>query len=834
MKVAPSPVDKTEKYGVTVVADNADEKTLEREIFIPKLKTSNIKLLLDRNSLVNGNTLYLKFKIINEGNEIIDLSKLCTRYYYIDESTNISKQINCDWAQFDNPYGTLKSNITMKSVQNIKPLRKDANAYVEFGFNSSTKQLAPGQEATISARVNNSSWANMIVTNDYSYIGNNKAVQNGYVLWEYMPVYDISDTKNPIFGIEPPIGDNLESNLLVEFKPQQVSGSNCMNLNIKVKNTGVGPISLRDININYYYTNDNEYKQISNINWAGGRIANSWTSITSSTQVSIDELDKVRNDADTCVKISFNDSRVLEYEDYVEVKVQVYNQNWRMGKYDLTNDHSYKDYSINPTDNEWAIGNNIVIMDRNKSLQWGNEPKIIDMTLQMNAKGILWNRMMNLDFRLVNSGDAPINLRDIELKYFYTNDNNAEFSEKILSKTAKINTGNYITDKMEVSIVSISPQNQNELADTYLIITFPQAQGVLEPGENMNIKATIMNNNLFTGYILQNDFSFLPFVNTYDTTQAMNINNVKMMSTDDTSEPIYETNNNTLIIVRLRNQSVVQKGNDPSNITIISRLDKDYLMDAYNKYKRLQDTVNNKYKLSFAGYEFLYDYEIDERKLVNVANQYTPGSNSKVIIITYSIKGIKSQDIGDEGLTIGIGTYIEYGNSRNEFIKNLAERGITPNNSKYIKLYDDILQLYDNYYTNKKIDNKYAANLVVDFDMAVELSNQELIKHEQKINDYANNIGDIRYDKTITKILEFTYYQYDSLVTWRYNRGSLNEWLGLLVERENKKVTDWIDAIYKNAPKEEYRQGVINRWLDQMEMYLYIDEGGVMPYRRDH
>ena len=384
VNVAPSAVDKVEEYNVTLVADNAGAKTLKREITIPKLQTSQLKLLLERSSIKDGNQLNVNFKIINEGEEAVDLSQLCARYYYTDESPKVSKQLHCDSEKFENPYRALKDSVTMKSFQNITPLRKDANAYIEFGFNSTTKQLLPGQEVMVSTRVNNLTWSKMIMTNDYSFIGNNPVNTSGYIVWEYMPIYNIKNMNLPIFGKEPPTDNSdLEPDLLIEFKPSAIDGKNYMNLGIRITNTSLAPIDLGDLDVKYYYTNDEGYPQSVAGHYIGGRIDNKWPNITDKTKVKVIEMDVPKQLADTYVHVTFDkDAGTLAFEDYVELNLQVYNANWISGDYILENDHSYQTsqvstFALNPTVSGtpgMVKGSNIVVKTRS-DWNWGSEPE---------------------------------------------------------------------------------------------------------------------------------------------------------------------------------------------------------------------------------------------------------------------------------------------------------------------------------------------------------------------------------------------------------------------------------------------------------------------------
>lgn len=421
VRVAPSAIEKIEKYSVTVTADNTDPKTLEREISIPKIQKTDIKLLLDRGSIKNGNTLNLKFKIVNEGQEIVDLSQLCTRYYYMDESPKVVKQVHCDSAQFNNPYSQLRSNVTTKSIQNITPLRKDANGYIEFGFNALTNKLLPGQEAIISARVNNSTWANMVMINDYSYIGDNTTPSKGYVEWEYMPVYNISNLKNPIWGIEPPVDNiKLEPELLVEFKPDAIGGKNYMNLGIRITNRGLKPMDLGELDIKYYYTNDNGYPQSVAGHYIGGRIDNRWPNITNKTNVKVIEMDEPKQLADHYVNITFNkDAGTLAYEDYVELNLQVYNTNWLKGDYILENDHSYQTsemstFALSPTVSGtpgMTKANNIVVISSTWPFKWGKEPeKLIGTFITLKIGEGSKNEYTNKDCSIFSKGMQTMKL----------------------------------------------------------------------------------------------------------------------------------------------------------------------------------------------------------------------------------------------------------------------------------------------------------------------------------------------------------------------------------------------------------------------------------------
>lgn len=210
INVAPSAVDKIEEYSVTLVADNAEAKTLKREITVPKLQTSGLKLFLDRSSIRDGNTIDLRFKIVNEGKESVDLSKISLKYYFLDESPKTLKSMNCYDASISLPYIDVKDKVKMQCVQNLFPQGNAANAYILFYFDQVMPQLEAGQELLVTAGIYNQNGTVLNNKNDYSYLGNNEVATSGYKEWKYITIYEGEDQKNLIWGVEPSQVDRME------------------------------------------------------------------------------------------------------------------------------------------------------------------------------------------------------------------------------------------------------------------------------------------------------------------------------------------------------------------------------------------------------------------------------------------------------------------------------------------------------------------------------------------------------------------------------------------------------------------------------------------------
>lgn len=344
VEVEPSAIDKIETYGVIVTADNAETKTLERKIEIPSLVNNNVELMLDRSVISDGSSLNLKFKIINISNEPIALNQICPRYYYIDESPKSKKQFNCYSVHMNQPYSYLSNSIVTMIDKELEVESKNATSYFEFAFNTD-KELQPNQEIIVNIGINNSSWAKIVSSNDYSAVGDDSLASNGYVSWEYMPVFSSANSKHPIWGKIPEISaDGMNPDLLVEFNPNAVDGKGCMNLNIRITNNGLLPVDLGHTEIKYYYTNDNGYTQSVAGNYIAKSIGSNNVSIQDKASIEVIKMDVRKKMADTYVSVKFKeDTGILNFEDYIDLNIMVYNTDWKSGDYILENDYSYQE-----------------------------------------------------------------------------------------------------------------------------------------------------------------------------------------------------------------------------------------------------------------------------------------------------------------------------------------------------------------------------------------------------------------------------------------------------------------------------------------------------------
>lgn len=109
-----------------------------------------------------GNHIRPHFRILNDGDEAVDLSNVTMRYWYTKEGT-AAETLHCDWAEIScsNVHG---------HFQALNPPVNGADHYLEIGFDSIVLE-AGKHTGNIQLRFNKHDWSNYDETDDYSYIG---------------------------------------------------------------------------------------------------------------------------------------------------------------------------------------------------------------------------------------------------------------------------------------------------------------------------------------------------------------------------------------------------------------------------------------------------------------------------------------------------------------------------------------------------------------------------------------------------------------------------------------------------------------------------------------
>lgn len=144
----------------------------------PPTEGGNLKVqMFNSNTAASSNMIYVQFKVINTGTTVIDLADVKLQYYYtVDGET--SQSFWCDYATIG------ASNLTGTFVGMSNPVT-GADCYLEIGFSSGAKSLAPGNSAEFQIRFAKNDWSNYTQTGDYSFNAN----ANTWVDWQRVTCY---------------------------------------------------------------------------------------------------------------------------------------------------------------------------------------------------------------------------------------------------------------------------------------------------------------------------------------------------------------------------------------------------------------------------------------------------------------------------------------------------------------------------------------------------------------------------------------------------------------------------------------------------------------------
>ena len=194
------------------------------------------------------------------------------------------------------------------------------------------------------------------ILNDFSAIDNNFNDETGLILWTKIPIYEISSGKK-VWGTEPK--ESTEAaipTMNISCLASTLNNDSIVDMIITLKNTSSTPIYLSNSELTYYYMNDNEYAQNVDIYYAGGRINGDWVSITDKVSAEATLLETKKDRANSKFKLSFSSiNGALCYNESIDIKLHLSNQNWAQGIFNLENDYSYA--GITDTD---YIANNII------------------------------------------------------------------------------------------------------------------------------------------------------------------------------------------------------------------------------------------------------------------------------------------------------------------------------------------------------------------------------------------------------------------------------------------------------------------------------------------
>ena len=141
----------------------------------------------DRNPL--DNQINPNFKIMNQGNQPVDLGNLTLRYWFTADNAP-GFNLFIDYAEMGN------ANILGKVVA-VTPAVEGADHYIEISFQPDAGVLAAnGDTGSIQTRLHKADWSSFNENNDYSY----KETQTTFSDWSKVTLYRNGQL---VWGVEP-------------------------------------------------------------------------------------------------------------------------------------------------------------------------------------------------------------------------------------------------------------------------------------------------------------------------------------------------------------------------------------------------------------------------------------------------------------------------------------------------------------------------------------------------------------------------------------------------------------------------------------------------------
>ncbi|MDQ2087570.1 cellulose binding domain-containing protein [Herbivorax sp. ANBcel31] len=139
------------------------------------------------NDTIETNTIDYSFRILNNGDDVVDLEDVKVRYYF-EDNTDIPLGV---YVYF---FSHGDESEVYGEFYNLAD-RVNANRYLELKF--STGNIEPDEFVYVQGAIYKEDWSTFDQTNNYSF---NPEAEDSYVDWERMTVY-ISDAL--VWGIEP-------------------------------------------------------------------------------------------------------------------------------------------------------------------------------------------------------------------------------------------------------------------------------------------------------------------------------------------------------------------------------------------------------------------------------------------------------------------------------------------------------------------------------------------------------------------------------------------------------------------------------------------------------
>ncbi|CCH00258.1 hypothetical protein FAES_2249 [Fibrella aestuarina BUZ 2] len=335
-------------YTITAKATDNDSLVVTsgaRSFTVLAAPSAKVRVLhRDVDNSVGNNVIKPTLQIVNEGDAPLVYSQLTLRYWLTVENFAPLSTLSVYYAQLGN------NNVKMRYVALDKP-RQGAWGYIEYRFEESAGQLAPGgNSGDIQSGIAKQTNTNVNEADDYSYANAQALVANDHVTG-YL-------NGKLAWGIEPT--EVPAQQQLTVYTDNRPVGANTINTYLQVRNEGNVPVNYQDIKVRYYLTADAnpdklrfylDYALLGNPNVTGRFV----------------KLDPVLANADAYLELSVNTSLGALYPASNTGDIQ-----YRIAKDDWTDFIKSNDYST--VAGSGSVENNRVVVYLAGQRIWGQEP----------------------------------------------------------------------------------------------------------------------------------------------------------------------------------------------------------------------------------------------------------------------------------------------------------------------------------------------------------------------------------------------------------------------------------------------------------------------------
>mgnify|MGYP003639345044 FL=1 len=285
--------------------------------------------------------------------------------------------------------------------------------------------------------------------------------------------------------------------IIVQYKDgdKNKTANNAIKPQLKLINEADYGVALNRLSVRYWFTVEDFAPLNFYVDYA--RLG------TSDVKGSFVALDDARDGANYYLEINFETNNVIEaLGNSGEIKTRIAKSDWT--DFDETNDHSYSNF------NQYVETDKITVY-WDGELIWGEEPEISDeqnpeiIVLYKNKDGVS-NNSIKPNLSIINTGNQPVGLEDITLRYWFTPEGASPLNYNI--DYAVLNKSNIVGTFDE----STTPYSG---ATNYFEVGFEETAGQLYAySETGEIKFRIHKQN-WSSFDESDDFSYKNTVNDY-------------------------------------------------------------------------------------------------------------------------------------------------------------------------------------------------------------------------------------------------------------------------------------------------------------------------------